>query len=152
MWDFAGPGIEPMSPALAGEFLTTGPPEKSAIAFCMKRGHRGWANCWGEGKLNVDSCSSESEACEYKWIICIIVLLLFKLTWLFRSWKKSLKMGKTGVFDTLKQVFAYALEEVSFLERIGISLSVPLRCKWSMWILRNYNHLWFLRGEKKEAF
>ena len=38
-------------------------------------------------------------------------------------------MGKTGVFVTLKQVFAYALEEVSFLERIGISLSVPLRCK-----------------------
>ena len=38
---FAGPGTEPMSPALAGEFLTTGPPEKSAIAFCMKKGHRG---------------------------------------------------------------------------------------------------------------
>ena len=29
MWDLPGPGIEPMSPALAGEFLTTGPPGKS---------------------------------------------------------------------------------------------------------------------------
>ena len=29
MWGLPGPGIEPMSPALAGGFLTTGPPEKS---------------------------------------------------------------------------------------------------------------------------
>ena len=26
MWDLPGPGIEPMFPALAGGFLTTGPP------------------------------------------------------------------------------------------------------------------------------
>ena len=26
MWDLPGPGIEPVSPALAGRFLTTGPP------------------------------------------------------------------------------------------------------------------------------
>ena len=29
MWDLPGPGIEPVSPALAGGFLTTGPPGKS---------------------------------------------------------------------------------------------------------------------------
>ena len=29
MWDLPGPGIEPMSPALAGRFLTTVPPRKS---------------------------------------------------------------------------------------------------------------------------
>ena len=29
MWDLPGPGIEPLSPPLAGRFLTTGPPEKS---------------------------------------------------------------------------------------------------------------------------
>ena len=28
MWDLPGPGIEPMSPALAGEFFTTEPPRK----------------------------------------------------------------------------------------------------------------------------
>ena len=28
MWDLPGPGHEPVSPALAGGFLTTGPPEK----------------------------------------------------------------------------------------------------------------------------
>ena len=29
MWDLLGPGIEPVSSALAGRFLTTGPPAKS---------------------------------------------------------------------------------------------------------------------------
>ena len=28
MWDLAGPGLKPMSPALAGRFLTTVPPGK----------------------------------------------------------------------------------------------------------------------------
>ena len=31
MWDIPGPGIESMSPALAGRFLTTAPPGKSLI-------------------------------------------------------------------------------------------------------------------------
>ena len=31
MWDLPGPGLEPMSPALAGGFLTTAPPGKSLI-------------------------------------------------------------------------------------------------------------------------
>ena len=30
MWDLPGPGIKPMSSALEGEFLSTGPPEKSS--------------------------------------------------------------------------------------------------------------------------
>ena len=29
MWDLPGPGIKPVSPALAGRFLSTGPPRKS---------------------------------------------------------------------------------------------------------------------------
>ena len=29
MWDLPGPGLEPVSPALAGRFLTTVPPGKS---------------------------------------------------------------------------------------------------------------------------
>ena len=28
MWDLPGPGLEPMSPTLAGGFLTTAPPGK----------------------------------------------------------------------------------------------------------------------------
>ena len=33
MWDLPGPGIKPVSPALAGGFLTTVPPGKSSIFF-----------------------------------------------------------------------------------------------------------------------
>ena len=33
MWDLPGPGLEPVSPALAGGFLTTVPPEKSTSGF-----------------------------------------------------------------------------------------------------------------------
>ena len=33
MWDLSGPRIQPVSPALAGEFLTTGPPGKSLDQF-----------------------------------------------------------------------------------------------------------------------
>ena len=31
MWDLPGPGLEPVSPALAGRFLTTAPPGKSDL-------------------------------------------------------------------------------------------------------------------------
>ena len=33
MWSLPGPGIEPMSPALAGGFLTSGPAGKSSLGF-----------------------------------------------------------------------------------------------------------------------
>ena len=33
MWDLPGPGLKPVSPALAGVFLTTAPPGKSPVAF-----------------------------------------------------------------------------------------------------------------------
>ena len=33
MWDLPGPGLEAVSPALAGWFLTTVPPGKSQILF-----------------------------------------------------------------------------------------------------------------------
>ena len=32
MWDLPGPGLEPVSPALAGGFLTTVPPGKSVFS------------------------------------------------------------------------------------------------------------------------
>ena len=31
MWDLPGPGLEPVSPALAGGFLTTAPPGKPHV-------------------------------------------------------------------------------------------------------------------------
>ena len=32
-WDLPGPGMELMSPALAGRFLSTAPPGKALLAF-----------------------------------------------------------------------------------------------------------------------
>ena len=39
MWDLPRPGIEPMSPALAGRCLTTGPPVKSPCCFLKPQDH-----------------------------------------------------------------------------------------------------------------
>ena len=36
MWDLPGPGIEPVSPAFQGRFLTTGPPGKPPIIGIFK--------------------------------------------------------------------------------------------------------------------
>ena len=38
MWDLSGPGLEPVSPALAGGFLTTAPPGKSLPVYFMVPG------------------------------------------------------------------------------------------------------------------
>ena len=35
MWDLPGPGLELVSPALAGGFLTTAPPGKSLFFFLV---------------------------------------------------------------------------------------------------------------------
>ena len=39
MWDLPGPGLEPVSPALAGGFLTTVPPGKPYFALKMAPKH-----------------------------------------------------------------------------------------------------------------
>ena len=41
MWDLLGPGLEPVSPALASGFLTTAPAGKSAICTLIKV----WTSC-----------------------------------------------------------------------------------------------------------
>ena len=37
MWDLPGPGLEPVSPALAGGFVTTVPPGKPLSRFLKKK-------------------------------------------------------------------------------------------------------------------
>ena len=36
MWDLPGPGIKPVSPALAGEFFTTEPPGKPCATLLTR--------------------------------------------------------------------------------------------------------------------
>ena len=38
MWDLPRPGLEPVSPVLAGGFSTTAPPGKPALSFFKKSG------------------------------------------------------------------------------------------------------------------
>ena len=38
MWDLPRPGLEPVSPALAGRFSTTAPPRKTKSMFLIKDG------------------------------------------------------------------------------------------------------------------
>ena len=49
VWNLPGPGIEPMFPALAGGFLTTGPPGKSHIAIFKIDNQKTW--CISQGTL-----------------------------------------------------------------------------------------------------
>ena len=50
MWDLPGPGLEPMSPALAGGFLTTAPPgkpEKRELLYTVG-GYVTWCSSYGK--------------------------------------------------------------------------------------------------------
>ena len=46
MWGLPGPGLEPVSPALAGGFLTTAPPRKYLPWVLKGKLHRMWT-WWG---------------------------------------------------------------------------------------------------------
>ena len=46
MWDLPRPGLEPVSPALAGRFSTTAPPGKPSIMFLYKILSRNVANLY----------------------------------------------------------------------------------------------------------
>ena len=48
MWDFPGPGLEPVSPALAGGFLTSAPPGK--LYPPLEEEHSGVEKADGSGK------------------------------------------------------------------------------------------------------
>ena len=69
MWDLPGPGIEPMSPALAGEFLTTGPPGKSynktlKVLLCT-------SSCNTSGSMWVLDCLALSDA-QFNYLVIIL--------------------------------------------------------------------------------
>ena len=69
MWDLPGPGLEPVSPALAGGFLTTVPPGKSQqVGFVNSLGHIAEKPCrnrtcqaWLMGRLDEEEMESISK-------------------------------------------------------------------------------------------
>ena len=60
MWDLPGPGLEPVSPALAGGFLTTAPPGKSSnsclLMHCLWGGSGRWERVQFLFSLGVPGC------------------------------------------------------------------------------------------------
>ena len=65
MWDLPGPGIEPMSPALAGGFLTTGPPgnpQKRSIVFHFCKSLKVWLY---RRQSLIAFCSYRKEICPH---------------------------------------------------------------------------------------
>ena len=46
MWDLPGPGLEPVSPALAGGFLTTAPPGKRKTQFLKQKFDMAVTDLW----------------------------------------------------------------------------------------------------------
>ena len=65
MWDLPGPGLEPMSPALAGRFLTSAPPGKPLIVvlICIFLGDS-W--CWVPFLVLLTMCMSSLEKCLFR--------------------------------------------------------------------------------------
>ena len=65
MWDLPGPGLNPVSPALAGGFLTTAPPGKS-LGFVLTEKQRKVVNCLlsVQGALLADSSAIVCSAWE----------------------------------------------------------------------------------------
>ena len=62
MWDLPGPGLELVSPALAGGFSTTAPPGKFLKFLSIRKGEKGeflgcpavrtwFFHCWGLGSI-----------------------------------------------------------------------------------------------------
>ena len=62
MWDRPGPGIEPMSPALQGRFLTTGPPGKSSGSVTSSPNKPIPGLCSHLARLNLISQSKQRES------------------------------------------------------------------------------------------
>ena len=83
-------------------------------------------------------------------LLSITVICLNQIGYLEME-KKSLKMSKMGLL-TLWNWFLLPIKEFSFLEGMGVSLLVPLKCKWSSWALRNFHQIPMSEGGKRRLF
>ena len=98
MWNLAGPRMEPVSPALAGRFLTTGTPGKSYYTFLVWEYHEVLIyqsmyvqDCFKFADLLILSVFSISCVCTlifyfwFKYHICVWILFYPKYVFAFTS-------------------------------------------------------------------
>ena len=104
MWDLPGPGIEPMFPALAGRFLTTGPPGKFpfflrkalySLFFPKPGAHRSHLEATDGG--TVIELKTTSFGVGRMWVF----LLLPSLTSLLKSQPELFLTSNTGEMQSL---------------------------------------------------
>ncbi|KAJ8794163.1 hypothetical protein J1605_003309 [Eschrichtius robustus] len=68
MWDLPGPGLEPLSPALAGRFLITAPPGKPRVLILKCRKLNDF-DIWEHRiqTLRLSSCGSRAQLLRGMW-------------------------------------------------------------------------------------
>ena len=98
MWDLPGPGLEPVSPALAGGFLTTVPPGKS--------------------RYNVFKKPLLSLSHVFVFILYGIYTFSFLCFWINLAWRFACF---TSLFKEPAFWFAYSISLLS-----SVSISVPI--------------------------
>ena len=111
MWDLPRPGLEPVSPALAGGFLTTAPPGKSFLHFreCkLHRLSRASLSCYSDHKGQRDAKS-----------ISVFLKIIYLFIYLF-----YLFLAALGTWDLSLRHVGSSLQKRASLElwRAGFSL------------------------------
>ena len=77
MWDLPGPGLEPVSPVLAGGFLTTAPPGKPDILlFDHLKQFCSWF-CWTGYRSQGDTLSLSAETLWLYFFYLAMILNLY---------------------------------------------------------------------------
>ena len=88
MWDLPGPGLEPMSPALAGGFLTTVPPGKPKNSLKKKKKSMGQQGC-----ASSEGSREGSAPCSQ----LAVVLAFLSIHWLVDTSLQSLPPSSLGL-------------------------------------------------------
>lgn len=108
MWIFIGPGTEPLSPPLAGRFLTTGPPEKSLSYSFNGRPDSSSQATSPILELKLEIILSSFSVSNFSHVSCSVLLTGFK--WLILNQQKDeqeVKASAPEQFSWILHLFSY---------------------------------------------
>ena len=88
MWDLPGPGLKPVSPALAGRLLTTAPPGKPQCALFIAQATLSWASNTVVSLMNISHLGLLALSKARSYVLCYILSLLQTVScFLFLYWE-----------------------------------------------------------------
>ena len=125
MWDLPGPGLEPVSPALAGGFLTTAPPGKSPaiissnIFFFPILSHISFRL---SNKVNVRLSGNIPQLLDV--LVFFGVFIYFWLHWVFVAVRGLSLVAASGGYSSLRCT-GFSLQWLLLLQSTG---SVVVAC------------------------